>query len=129
MTRGSGTTDSEAIFLAALANGLARDPLGAMTRTLEAVRAMMTVAGIDEPLRFAAALTDGETLYAFRWACDARPPSLYFRQAEGGLTVASEPTDGRRDGWRPAPKGCALVARGGRLLAVEPLGAVLSRAA
>src|SRR3954463_14071967 len=35
-----GTTDSEAIFLAALANGLARDPLGAMTRTLEAVRAM-----------------------------------------------------------------------------------------
>ena len=99
-----GTTDSEAIFLAALANGLARDPLGAMTRTLEAVRAMMTVAGIDEPLRFAAALTDGETLYAFRWACDGRPPSLYFRQAEGGLTVASEPTDGRRDGWRPPRK-------------------------
>jgi predicted glutamine amidotransferase len=89
----------------------------------------MTAAGIDEPLRFAAALTDGETLYAFRWACDGRPPSLYFRQTEAGLIVVSEPIDGCREGWRPAPKGCALVAHAGRLLAVEPLGAVLCRAA
>jgi predicted glutamine amidotransferase len=124
-----GTTDSEAIFLAALANGLDRDPIGAMMRTLDAVRAMMTAAAIDEPLRFTAALTDCDSLYAFRWACDNRPPSLYFRQTDGGLTVVSEPIDGCRTGWRLAPKGCALIAREGRLLAVEPLNPALSKAA
>src|SRR5215204_220477 len=36
-----GTTDSEAIFLAALANRLDRDPIGAMMRTLDAVRELM----------------------------------------------------------------------------------------
>ena len=33
-----GTGDSEAIFLAALANGLADDPIKAMARTLQRVR-------------------------------------------------------------------------------------------
>ena len=40
-----GTTDSEAIFLLAIANGLGEDPVGAMARTLKQVRAMMVEAG------------------------------------------------------------------------------------
>jgi glutamine amidotransferase len=124
-----GTTDSEAIFLAALANGLAEDPVGAMARTLKAVRGMMREAGVDEPLRFTAALTDGESLYAFRWACDDRPPSLYWREAESGLIVVSEPIDGRRDGWREVPKGCTLIARTGRPVAVECLNAAMAKLA
>src|SRR5919199_1238727 len=43
------------------------DPLAAMARTLKAVRDLMRAAEIAEPLRFTAALTDGEDLYAFRW--------------------------------------------------------------
>lgn len=124
-----GTTDSEAIFLAALAEGLAEDPLGAMARTLKRVREMMEVFGVDEPLRFTAALTDGISLYAFRWACDERPPSLYFREAEGGLTVVSEPIDGRKEGWREVPKGCTLVAKAGRPVAIQCLNELMDKVA
>ena len=116
-----GTTDSEAIFLAALAQGLAEDPLGAMARTLKAVRRLMAAANVDEPLRFTAALTDGEDLYAFRWACDGCPPSLYVREAKDGLTIVSEPIDGRKDGWREVPKSCALIARAGQPVEIRCL--------
>ena len=124
-----GTTDSEAIFLAALAEGLEEDAVGAMARTLRRVRALMEAAGASEPLRFTAALTDGEALHAFRWACDARPPSLYWREAEGGLTLVSEPIDGRKDGWREVPKGCALVARPGRTVEVRCMNEAMALAA
>jgi glutamine amidotransferase len=124
-----GTTDSEAIFLAALAQGLAEDPLGAMARILRRIRELMEVFGVAEPLRFTAAFTDGDDLYAFRWACDGRPPSLYFREAEGGLTVVSEPIDGSSEGWREVPRGCTLVARAGRPLAIQCLNEVMDKVA
>jgi predicted glutamine amidotransferase len=124
-----GTTDSEAIFLAALAHGLADDPLGAMARTLKAVRKLMAEADVDEPLRFTAALTDGKDLYAFRWACDGHPPSLYVRKGEGGLIVVSEPIDGRKDGWREVPKGCTLIAKAGRPVAIECLNEAMRKLA
>jgi predicted glutamine amidotransferase len=107
-----GTTDSEAIFLLALAHGLEDDPVAAMARTLKMIRGLMNDAGIDEALRFTAAFTDGESLFAYRWACDGQPPTLYFREAEGGLLVVSEPIDDKARGWREVPKGCSLVARG-----------------
>jgi predicted glutamine amidotransferase len=124
-----GTTDSEAIFLSALADGLGGDPVAAMARTLARVRRMMAEAGIDEPLRFTAALTDGVDLYVFRWACDDRPPSLYYRQTDGNLTVVSEPIDGQKDGWSEVPKGCTLVAEAGRAVEVRCLHEAMARAA
>src|SRR5829696_5342975 len=65
-----GTTDSEAIFLAALASGLVEEPVGAMACTLKALTNLMADACVGEPLRFTAALTDGESLFAYRWASD-----------------------------------------------------------
>ena len=124
-----GTTDSEAIFLAALAQGLGDDPVGAMARTLSAIREMMEVFGADEPLRFTAAFTNGDDLYAFRWACDGCPPSLYFREDERGLTVVSEPIDGRNDGWREVPKGCTLMAKAGWPVAIHCLNEAMQRSA
>ena len=108
-----GSTDSEALFLLAIANGLAEDPVGAMAETLATVRGLMRGAAIDEPVRLTAIATDGETLTAYRWACDGCPPSLYWRETATGLVVVSEPIDGCRDGWRVVPKGGALVARAG----------------
>jgi glutamine amidotransferase len=116
-----GSTDSEAIFLVALANGLERDPVDAMARTLDTIRGMMREAGIDEALRFTAAVTDGEALHAYRWACDGKPPSLYYRETASGLIVVSEPIDAERAGWREVPKGCTLVARPGEPVAVRCL--------
>ena len=124
-----GSTDSEAIFLLALANGLEQDPVGAMARTLETVRGLMKEAGVSEPLRFTALLTDGETLTAYRWACDGRPPSLYFRDGPGGIVVVSEPIDGCREGWQVVPKGGTLRARHGSATVVTPPDTIRSRAA
>jgi predicted glutamine amidotransferase len=124
-----GTTDSEAIFLAALANGLVDDPVVAMAQTLKTVRHLMSEAGTTEPLRFTAAYTDGEALHAYRWACDGKPPTLYFREVGGNLLVVSEPIDDRTQGWQEVPKGCCLVARPGHGATVECLNEAMSRLA
>jgi len=106
-----GTTDSEALFLAFFAEGLADDPVGAVSRTLSAIDGLRRDRGIAEPIRFTAALSDGESLYAFRFATDAFAPSLYHRpQAGAGVTVVSEPPDLERDSWRQVPPGHVLVA-------------------
>ena len=95
-----GTTDSEAILLAAMANGLEDDPPGAIGRTLARVWRLMRDDGVTTPLRFTAALTDGQNLWAFRWASDDRPATLYWRQDAGGVVVVSEPFDQGGGGWQ-----------------------------
>jgi predicted glutamine amidotransferase len=117
----SGTSDSEAIFLAAIANGLEQDPLRAMACTLQQVRDLMKVEKITEPLRFTAALTDGLNLWAFRWACDSEPPSLYYKQSETGLLIVSEPIDGQKEGWKTVPTNCTLIAKTGQSLTTRCL--------
>ncbi|MHB2167233.1 class II glutamine amidotransferase [Alsobacter sp. R-9] len=109
-----GTTDSEALFLAALADGLDEDPVGAMARTLRKVCTFMQAAGIREALRFTAALTDGCDVFAFRWASDGRPATLYHRERDEDLLIVSEPLDRAQEGWQALPGSCALVARAGR---------------
>ena len=105
----------------ALANGLDSDPVGAMEATCTTVRDLMQEAHIAEAFRFTAVLTDGESLTAFRWACDGRPPSLYYRESERGLTVVSEPIDGCKEGWTIVPKGGTLRAtRGSRAVVSLP---------
>ena len=115
----AGTTDSEAIFLAALARGGDRDPVGALASVLADVKGHMRAAGVEEPLRFTATLTDGRTLWAFRWACDARPPTLYYKQGPAGLLLVSEPIDGDHGCWNEVPRGYTLIATPGEALRLE----------
>ena len=124
-----GTTDSEALLLAAMAAGLTEDPIGAMAATLARVHGMMQAAGIMEPLRFAAALTDGERRWAYRWASDDRPATLYWREDDAGLVVVSEPIDERRDDWHMVPPGGCLTALPGQQVEVGCLNAAMARAA
>jgi glutamine amidotransferase len=116
-----GSSDSEAIFLAALANGLSNDPIAAMVRTLRAVHGLMIDAGIAAPLRFTAAVTDGQTVFGLRWASDNRPPSLYYRETSANLVLASEPVDGYKENWREVPKSCSFVAKPGRPISLKYL--------
>ena len=118
----TGTTDSEAIFLAALARGLEQDPVGAVAGTLATVHGLMQEAGVTAPLRFTAALTDGASLWAFRWASDGRPATLYWREDTAGLVVVSEPIDDVVGGWNAVPVGGVLVSGVGRGVRVEGLG-------
>jgi glutamine amidotransferase len=110
----SGTTDTEAIFLAAAARGLEDDPIAAVSETLALVLAEMRRSGERAPLRFTAALTDGNGIWAFRWSSDSAPPTLYYRQGTTGLMVVSEPIDDQRDDWRAVPAGHALIAVHGK---------------
>ena len=79
----------------------------------------MRDAGIEEPLRFTATLTDGHTLWAFRWACDAQPPTLYYKEGAAGLLLVSEPIDEDRSRWREVPRGGVLIAVPGEALRLE----------
>ncbi len=118
-----GTTDSEALFLIALARGAGACPVVGMAETLALVRAMMREAGIDEPLRFAAAMTDGDNLFAFRWASDDKAPTVYYRQEGDDLLIVSEPTDRERQRWQALPAAHAIILRKGesvRVAGFEP---------
>jgi glutamine amidotransferase len=111
----SGTTDTEAIFLAAAARGLRDDPVAAVSETLGLVLEEMRRGGVTTALRFTAALTDGNGIWAFRWASDTAPPTLYYRQEASGLVVVSEPIDDQREDWHEVPAGHALVAAHGKV--------------
>jgi predicted glutamine amidotransferase len=110
----TGTTDSEALFLIALGRIRAgTDPVTAMSEALSDAVALMRDAGVSEPLRFAAGLSDGETIHAFRWSSDSKPPTLYYCEQATHVVIASEPVDERRDCWKAIPaNGCVVVRRG-----------------
>lgn len=105
-----GTTDSEVIFLLALANGLAQDPVAAMTRSIEQVMEVMQAKKARGPFRMTAPVTDGQRFYAFRFSSDDQPPSLYFASDAESLTVVSEPLDEEdASGWCEIPPNSVLV--------------------
>ena len=107
----TGTTDSEAIFLAILGSGAEEDPIAATMRTLSVLTDMVHASGTKEPLRFTSALADGENLYAFRYSNHDTPNTLYYREAHNNVVVVSEPLDTERALWKAVPPGHLIVAR------------------
>lgn len=104
-----GTTDSETIFQLLLGDGLRDDPIGAFRRTVGRVEAVMKAHDITDPLRMAAAATDGESIHAVRYASDDRAPTLYIGHSTlsgqpdetgPGVMVLSEPLDSDSADWR-----------------------------
>jgi predicted glutamine amidotransferase len=63
-----GTTDSEVLFYLALTFGLEDDPIGALERMAGYVESVGHSHGIAEPLQMTIGLSDGEKLYAARYA-------------------------------------------------------------
>jgi len=102
-----GATDSEALFLLAIAEGLQRDPKGACERAVGRLEALSRAAGAAPHMRLTAALSDGERLYAIRYSSDAEVPTLYHRRAcaRAGRAVVSEPLEAGEDGWAAIPPG------------------------
>ncbi len=125
----AGTTDSEAIFLLAMAQmarGLAADE--ALAAALSTALSLMEEAGTREPLRCAAALADGETIHAVRWSSDDRPPSLYVCQKADSVVIASEPVDAARECWQALPCNTLATVRGGTV-SLTPFEIALRQAA
>ena len=100
-----GATDSEALFLIAIAEGLDTDPQGALERAAARLICLARARGALPYLRLTGALSDGKRLYAMRYATDDKAPTLYHRWSEtrGGRAVVSEPLEVGEGGWQEVP--------------------------
>src|SRR5579883_2964261 len=122
-----GTTDSEAVFLAILGAGADRDPIGATLRKLQAITEIGHA--YKDPLRFTSALTDGKSLYAFRFSANDAANTLYYRTSEGNLLLVSEPLDTDRESWIPVPPEHMVIARAGERVEIAPIDLAMRIAA
>ncbi|HEY1090876.1 MAG TPA: class II glutamine amidotransferase [Burkholderiaceae bacterium] len=105
-----GATDSELLFLLIVSRiETGETVVDAVTQILQETLAMMQVLHISAPLRFAAALADGEQVHAFRWSSDKHAPTLYLHEwAPGSTLVASEPLVDDHTGWELIPPGTVV---------------------
>ena len=107
-----GATDSEALFLMALGDGLESDPCGALVRATARFEALARLRGEGPFVRLAVCFSDGERLYAARYASDDHAPTLFHRwsASQGGRAVVSEPFEGDEAGcWHEVPPGSFCV--------------------
>lgn len=102
-----GATDSELLFLLIMARVRAGAAVEeAIASVLRDTVDEMDLRGVQAPLRFSAALADGKTLWAVRWASDGKPPTLYLKpQRAGGWAIASEPLGDDAESWRAISPG------------------------
>ena len=85
--------------------GLSGDPHGAATRATNRVFDASRRAGLESSLRLTAAFSDGQSLYAVRYATDDHAPTLYtLAFGKGaGRCIVSEPFDREGGEWRTIP--------------------------
>lgn len=104
----AGTTDAELLFLLAHQFGLDGAPRAALETTIGYVEAEAERLGIDMLVRFTAAFSDGETLYAVRYATDRFAPTLYSgpfgnESDMDGFCLVSEPFEDFPWTWSEIP--------------------------
>jgi len=119
-----GATDSEALFLVAHGMGLDTDPKTALEATVAQFEALSRTSGVGPHMRMAAAMSDGETLYAVRYASDDLAPSLFYQWNAiwQGWAVVSEPYDTAFGDWIEVPKGsfCRFTATECEIVPFQP---------
>jgi len=131
-----GTTDSQLLFFLALTFGLEDDPLGALERMAGFVEDTGRGHGIAEPLQMTIAVSDGDRLYAARYASGPFVNSLFASEdaksiralypdderfsmfSDESRVVVSEPLGDLPGVWREVPAGTALVIQPGEDLEV-----------
>ncbi|MEU9303464.1 class II glutamine amidotransferase [Streptomyces sp. NPDC048269] len=73
-----GTTDSEVMFYLALTFGLDQDPPAAVARMAGVVERAGREHGVQFPLQMTLAITDGESVWAFRYSSEHKSRSLFY---------------------------------------------------
>lgn len=106
-----GATDSEALFLRSVGYGLDKAPIAAMERAVMEMQKLSERLGSTPHMRCSAAYSDGQQLYAVRYASDDCAPTLYYRHCPKrcGYMVVSEPLDEMRESWQEVPQGRVLT--------------------
>ena len=98
-----GTTDTEVFFNLALTYGLEDDPPAAVARAVGFIEATGHRHGIASPIQMTVATTDGESVWAFRYASEGVPRSLFYstdvrtlREQHPEVALLSEVSDESR---------------------------------
>jgi len=126
-----GSTDSEVLFHLAITFGLFEEPIAALERMAGFVESVAAAAGVPDPLQMTLGLTDGERLYAVRYASGPEANSLHVSADVASLrllypteerfahlspearVVVSEPLVALPGLWHEVPAGTALVVEKG----------------
>ena len=119
-----GSTDTETAFFLALECGLQEQPKAAMLEMVRLVEEQQQQAGIEEPFRLTCTFSDGQALYAVRYATDNKPKTLYYNKSEDGLeeiiegrsisegiVLLSEPLDECSGCWEEVPNASFVEVR------------------
>jgi predicted glutamine amidotransferase len=72
-----GTTDTEVLFYLAITLGLQDDPVAGLTRAIRMVESVGRSKGTEFPMQGTVAVSDGHTLWTFRYSSSHRTRSLY----------------------------------------------------
>ncbi len=126
-----GSSDTETFFFLALTFGLEQDPMGAVARAVGKIEQACGKQGINHPMRMSVAVSDGRSIWAFRYSSTGDPPSLYFSTKVETLReqypdmpvfqtlsdelrlVVSEPLGDLEGAWNEVPAShCGLIREG-----------------
>jgi predicted glutamine amidotransferase len=136
-----GTTDTEVVFHLALSFGLEQDPIAALERTVGFIEALARERGIEDPVQASFGVSDGESLWAVRYASAGPARSLFVsanpdtirrlhpktprfaRLGDDDRLVVSEPFSDLPGVWKPVPEATALTVRRGGVLEMRPFAA------
>src|SRR3954471_23730445 len=129
-----GSTDTEVVFHLAVTLGLESDPIGALERTIGLIEATARERGVAAPVQGTFGVSDGDTLWAVRYATEGPARSLFAstdvdtlkalhpdnprlqRLREGDRVIVSEPFADLPGAWQEIPEATAVsVRRGGEL--------------
>jgi glutamine amidotransferase len=126
-----GSTDTEVVFQLALSYGLEDDPLAALERVCGLIESTTTASGERGEVQATFGVSDGETLWAVRYAtrrparslfasCDVDtlhtlyPDNPRLRLAtEGDRMIVSEPFSDLPGVWKEIPESSAVIVRPG----------------
>jgi glutamine amidotransferase len=108
-----GTTDTEVFFNLALTYGLTDDPPAAVARAVGFIEATGRRHSVESPIQMTVATTDGESVWAFRYASRGEPRSLFYSTDVKTLRAQ-----------HPEAAVLSEVSDESRLVVSEPLGAL-----
>jgi glutamine amidotransferase len=124
-----GSTDTEVVFRLALTFGLMDDPIGALERTVGLIESVAARHDVPDAVQATFGVTDGETLWAVRYATQGPARSLFAscdadtvrrlypdnprlqRVRAGDRLIVSEPFADLPGVWQEIPAGSAVTVR------------------
>ena len=133
-----GSTDTEVVFYLALTLGLEDDPIAALERTVGFIEETARALDVADPVQASFGVSDGESLWAVRYASDGKARSLFassdarslqhlypdnhrFQQlTEDDRLIVSEPFSDLPGVWHEIPEATAVTVRRGGVLEKRP---------